>query len=172
MFSKTDIEKYFMAEKSGALFLLVIGVLSLIAALVFFFGLKTNWYKGMAVSLLLIGLLEGIVGYTVYKRSDDDRKRMVYAYDMAPQDLKQKELPRIQKVNKTFSTLLWAEVLMLLAGAALFFYFRQQENKQFWSGLGLALAIQAVIALGFDYLASVRAKTYTQGLESFVEKTG
>ena len=60
-----------------------------------FFFLKSNFYKGAAIPFVLIGLLLGIVGYTVYNRSDADRTRNVYAYDMNPSQLKNKELMRV-----------------------------------------------------------------------------
>ena len=88
MFIKTDIEKYFNAEKAESWIFIAIGTAAIITAILFFFFLKTNFYKGAAIPLLLIGLLLGVVGYTVYKRSDDDRKRNVYAYDMNPSELK------------------------------------------------------------------------------------
>ena len=75
MFSKADIEKYFIAEKTGGLVFVVAGVAAIGLALVFIFYLKTNFYKGAAIPLVLVGLLFGIAGITVYKRSDADRHR-------------------------------------------------------------------------------------------------
>ena len=84
MFTKADIEKYFNAEKQESLLFMLIGVAGIIAALVFFFFLKTNFHKGAAIPFMLVGLLLAMVGYIVYKRRDDDRIRNVYAYDMNP----------------------------------------------------------------------------------------
>ena len=109
-FTKTNIEKYFIAEKQESLLFLLIGIAGLITAIVFFFFLRTNFYKGAAIPLLVIGLLLGIVGYTVYKRSDEDRKRNVYAYDMNPSQLKDKELPRMKKVIQNFTIYKWIEI--------------------------------------------------------------
>ena len=167
MFSKTDIEKYFLAEKNATLFFLILGIISIVAAIVLYFVMKTSWHKGFALPLLVIGLLQGIVGYTVYKRCDADRKRNVYAYDMSPDQLKSKELPRMEKVNKNFSLYMWIEILLLAAGIGLYFYSRNNDARIFWSGLGLALALQALISLGFDYFAQQRAKSYTKGLVEF-----
>jgi hypothetical protein len=111
MFSKADIEKYFTGEKSESLLFLCIGIAAIVTAVIIFFALKTNFYKGAAVPLLLIGLLLGVVGFTVYKRSDEDRKRVAYTYDMNPQELQQKELPRMQTVMRT---------LLFTAGLKLF----------------------------------------------------
>ena len=73
MFNKTDIEKYFNAEKSESFLFLLVAIAAILAAVSFFLFIKTNFYKGAAVPLLLIGLLLGVVGFTVYKRSDADR---------------------------------------------------------------------------------------------------
>lgn len=167
-FTKTNIEKYFIAEKQESLLFLLIGIAGLITAIVFFFFLRTNFYKGAAIPLLLIGLLLGIVGYTVYKRSDEDRKRNVYAYDMNPSQLKDKELPRMKMVMKNFIIYRYTELFLLLAGVALYIYFIRDIKHDFWRGFGLALALMALLALAADFFAEKRGKIYTKGIEFFV----
>lgn len=167
MFTKTDIEKYFTAEKSESLLFLSIGIAGVVVAVIFFFFLKTNFYKGAAIPLVLIGLLLGIVGFTVYKRSDADRIRVTYAYDMNPQDLKQKELPRMHTVMKNFIIYRWVEIVLAIAGIALFLYFRNNAAQTFWKGFGLTLAIMALLGLTADYFAEARGKIYTKGLQEF-----
>jgi polyferredoxin len=168
MFSKADIEKYFLAEKQESLLFLVTGIIAIILALVFFFGLKTNFYKGAAVPLVAIGLLMGIAGYTVHARSDADRKRNVYAFDMNPGDIREKEIPRMEKVMKNFIIYRYAEIILILLGATLFFYFKNDELKTFWKGVGLTLAILAAVALSADYFAEKRGLEYLKGLNSWV----
>lgn len=169
MFSKADIEKYFIAEKQESLFFIIIGVAAIVLAAIFFFSLKTNFYKGAAVPLLLIGLLLGIVGYTVYDRSDQDRTRNVYAYDMNPNDLRDKELPRMEKVMKNFVVYRYVEILLTLVGIGLFFYFSNNEAQQFWKGFGVVLCIMAFVALTADYFAEQRGANYLKGLKSFLD---
>ena len=168
MFNKTDIEKYFNAEKQEGLLFVLIGVVGIITAIVFFFFLKTNFHKGAAIPLLVMGLLLGVVGYTVYKRSDSDRQRNVYAYDMNPSQLKEKELPRMKTVMKNFIIYRYTEIVLLLAGAALYIYFIKDVKKDFWRGFGLALAVMALLALVADYFAEKRGKVYTKGIETFI----
>ena len=170
MFSKTDIEKYFAAEKSESLLFIFIGIAAIILAIIFFFFLKTNFYKGIALPLLLIAIVQITVGYTVYKKSDSDRQRNVYAYDLNPAELKGKEIPRMEKVNKNFVLYRWIEIALIAAGLVLIFLYRQQADKSFLYGLGVGIAIQAVIMLGADYFAEARAKVYTKGLQAFTEK--
>ena len=177
MFTKTDIEKYFAAEKTESLIFVIIGIAAIVLAIIFFFFLKTNFYKGMALPLLLIALIQITVGYSVYKRSDDDRKKNTYAYDLNPSDLKNKEIPRMEKVNKNFVVYRWIEISLILIGIALILKYKNDyiiENC--WSGyaftLGIAIGIviQATLMLGADYFAEKRAKIYTNHIIEFVNK--
>ncbi len=170
MFTKIDIEKYFTAEKNESLLFIIVGIAAIILAIVFFFFIKTNWYKGAAIPFLIIGLMHLVVGYTVYKRSDADRMQNVYALDMNPASLKTKEIPRMQQVNKNFVIYRYTEIFLLLAGICLFFYFKNDVSKQFWVGFGMALAIEATVSLGADYFAEARARVYKKQLEQFTEK--
>ncbi|UEG51012.1 hypothetical protein LK994_05930 [Ferruginibacter lapsinanis] len=170
MFSKADIEKYFLAEKNESLLFIIIGIVAIVAACIFFFYLKTNWYKGAAIPFLIVGIMHLVVGYTVYKRSDGDRQRNVYAYDLNPGELKTKELPRMGTIYKNFVVYRYIEIGLLLIGLLLFFYFKNNLDKTFWVGLGIALAIEAAVSLSADYFAEKRAKVYTKGLIEFVEK--
>ncbi len=170
MFSKTDIEQYFSAEKQGSLFFISVGIVAVIAALVFFFVLKTSFFKGAAIPMIVVGMVAGIIGLTIYKRSDDDRIRNVYAYDLNPDELKQKEYPRMQKVMKSFNVILIAEGILLIAAVFLFFYFRNNVTHQFWSGIGAGLFLMAIAALFLDVAAQRRAAVYTKGLAAFVSK--
>jgi len=170
MFAKTDIEKYFNAEKAESWVFMAIGVTGIIVAIIFLFILKTNFYKGAAIPLVLVGVLLGIVGYTIYKRSDGDRMKNVYAYDMNPSELKNKELPRMKKVMKNFVMYRYIEIFLFLVGAALYIYFIRDFTKDFWRGFGLALAVMALLALTADFFAEKRGKIYTKGIESYINK--
>lgn len=170
MFSKTDIEQYFSAEKQGSLFFISVGIVAVIAALVLLFVVKTSFFKGVAIPMAVVGIVAGTIGFTIYKRSDNDRIRNVYAYDLNPDELKQKEYPRMQKVMQSFRVILIAEVVLLIAAVFLFFYFRNNVAQQFWSGIGAGLFIMAVAALVLDIAAERRAAVYTKGLAAFISK--
>lgn len=170
MFTKADIEKYFNAEKNESLLFIILGITAIVIALVFFFYLKTNWHKGFAIPFVVVGLMHLIVGYTVNNRSDEDRKRNVYAYDMNPAELKAKEIPRMEKVNKNFVVYRYTEIALLFISVGLFFYFRGNAEKSFWTGLGLALAIEAAVSLGADFFAEQRAHHYIKGIQSYLNQ--
>ena len=172
MFTKADIENYFLAEKQENELFIYVGIVAILLALLFFFLLRGPFYKGAALPLLLVGVLQLSAGITVYNKCDEVRVRNVYSYGMEPGRLKQEELPRMQQVNRDFVIYRWIEIVLLFTGIALLFYFKSKAAGQFWFGLGLTLSIQAAISLGADYVAEQRAHTYTKGLETFLEKLG
>lgn len=170
MLTKTDIEKYFMAEKSSGLLFLIIGIIAIVLAIVFYSYLKTNLHKGAAIPLVLIGLLQAFVGYSVHAKSDQQRIGNVYAYDMNPDHFKQEELPRMKAAGRSITIFLWVETILLIAGAVLFFLYRTDAGKTFWYGLGITLFIQAAIMLAADIFVGQRAKKYTEQIEAFANR--
>ena len=116
MLTKTDIEKYFIAEKQESLVFLVIGIAAIILALILYFMVKTQVYRGAAIPLLVLGLMQAVAGYSVYVKSDDQRISQVYAYDMNPDQLKTIELTRMRKVKTNFILYRWIEIGLFIAG--------------------------------------------------------
>lgn len=167
MLTRLDIEKYFVAEKQAGLVLFLIGIVALALAVVCFFVLKTNFYKGAAIPLLLIGVLQFFLGISHYRRSDEERKQNVYAYDMNPQELKARELPRMQGALRSIAVFKWGAAVLVLAGIALVLVYRSHPDKALWVGLGAGLAIQALIMFVAEYLAAGKAQHYLQQLEAF-----
>jgi len=160
-----------MAEKQESLLFIIVGVAAIIAAISFYFLLKSSFFKGAALPLLFIGIIELVVGYTVFKRSDDDRIRNVYAYDMNPSELRDKEIPRMKTVNRNFVIYRWVELAFLVTGIILSMVFGQNPGRTFWYGFGIALSLQAGVLLVADYFAEKRALIYTKGLQSYTRET-
>jgi len=169
MFSKSDIEKYFSAEKQGSLIFLIVGAIAIGIALYFFFVNKTQVYKGAAVPMILIGVIFLLVGFSVNRKSDGDRIRNVYAYDMKPADFKEVELPRMQQLLADMAIYRWIEIGLFVSGILIFLFLRKKPDLSFWSGLGLSLAIMGILAHGLDFMAKKPAIGYTQKVESFVK---
>jgi uncharacterized membrane protein len=94
----------------------------------------------------------------------------VYAYDLNPTELKEKEIPRMQTVMKNFVIYRYTEIGLVVIGLLLFFYFRNNSTRELWSGFGIGLFCMALLALGADYFAEKRGHVYMKGLESFVHQ--
>jgi hypothetical protein len=170
MLTKTLIEKYFLAEKQESLLFISIGIIAILLAILGWLYFKTAFWKGASIPFLAIALLQIIVGYTVYSRSDEQRVDMVYSLDMNPDQLTKVELPRMEVVNKNFVIYRWIEIVLVLVGMGLYVYFRENTPQEFWKGFGFALCLQAILMLGADYFAEQRAHEYTAALSSFSVK--
>jgi hypothetical protein len=174
MFEQRDfsfIYKYFIAEKQERLLFLIVGMVAVLLAVVFWFFIKSNpsFFKGAAVPLLAIGLIQVIVGYSVYSRTDKQKADIAYNIGMEPVSyVKQTEQPRMKTVMRNFVIYRWLEIAFIIAGLVLIFLFKSNPDKSFWYGFGIALAIQAIIMLGADYFAEKRGKMYVNELEKIV----
>jgi len=165
------IYKYFIGEKQESLLFLIIGIIAILLALVFWFFIKSNpsFFKGAAIPILAIGLIQMVVGYSVYSRTDKQRNGIAYNIGMEPVSfVKHTELPRMKTVMKNFVVYRWVEIAFILAGLILIFLFRSNPDKTFWYGFGVALAIQAFIMLGADYFAEKRGHVYVKELNSII----
>jgi len=89
---------------------------------------------------------------------------------MNPDQLKNNELSRMEKVRNNLKFFKALEVVSLLLGIGLFFYFRHNADNTFWAGFGVALVIEAAITFGFNFIGDKNAAQYTTGLQSFIEK--
>lgn len=166
MFQQKDLSfiyKYFIAEKQESLLFLVVGIIAILLAVTFWFFIKSNpaFFKGAAIPLIAIGLIQCVVGFTVYSRTDEQKKDIAYNIGLEPVSyVKQTELPRMQTVMKSFVVYRWVEIAFIITGLLLIFLFSSNPDRFFWYGFGVALAIQAVIMLGADFFAEKRGKVY------------
>jgi hypothetical protein len=168
MLSKTDIEKYFISEKQESLVFLVIGIIAILLAVIFYFSSRSTLLsRGAAIPLVLLGLIQAIAGYSVYVKSDDQRVSQVYAYDMNPDQLKTVELTRMRKVRTNFLIYRWVEIGASLAGIILIVLFRHRPDKIFWLGFGITVTIMAAELFIADFIAEKRAFRYVVLLEEF-----
>lgn len=170
MFTKTDIEKYFIAEKNENLLFVILGIGAITLSLVGIFYWQTSFWKGAAIPLILIALIQIIVGYTVFARSDKQLNSILSNFETDVLKLQNEELPRMEDVNKNFTTYKWTEIILLVAGIALALVYRENPDKQLIVGIGVALAIEAALMFGADFMAEKRATNYNNALKSFLMK--
>ena len=169
MFSKADVEAYFNGEKQETLWFMIIGLIAILSAIFLFFYVKQHWAKGAAIPVMVIGIIQLMVGYTVYNRSDEQRKDIVYKMDMNPDALEKQEVPRMEKVMKNFVVFRYTEICLVLAGLILVLVFKSNPDKQLWFGVGAGLALQAAIMLLADGLAERRGEKYLSGMKTYLE---
>jgi uncharacterized membrane protein len=163
--SPNFVTTYFTEEKIESLFFIIIGIIAVFLALIFLFLIKYSFYKGLAFPLLLIGLIQLIVGTTVYFRSPKDIIKVEQIIKNEPQRIQTEELPRMETVMQNFSIYKIIELLLILTGCILFVFFHNSPQT-FWKGLGLGLIMQACIMLTLDIAAEKRGKNYIQHLSN------
>lgn len=158
-----------MAEKQESLLFIIMGIAAILAGLALIVFGKTAFLRGAAIPLILVGCLHLVVGINVYRKSDGQRKDMVYAYDMDPSKLKQEETPRMNLVMKNFIVLRYTEIALFLAGLVLVFMFRHNPLQMFWYGFGIALSAEALMSLVLDFFAEKRGQEYFEALTLFTK---
>ncbi len=162
-----DITKYFLAEKSESLFFILLGIVAIGVAVYGLVFQKTAFVVGAAIPMVLVGLIQLVVGTSVYVRSDKDIARVSQMMQQERTKIVTEELPRMQVVNKNFDIYKTIEIVLLITGLLLLAFFYNQANS-FWLGLGITLSIESAIMLVLDFFAERRADIYTALLERFM----
>lgn len=165
------IHRYFVAEKQESILFLLVGLAGVAAGIILFFFVRSHqsFYRGAAIPLFLLGWILAIVGYTVFARSDQQRIDVAYYAGLnTAAFVRNDELPRMEKVMRSFVVYRWVEIGLFLAGIGLYLYFMRDIRHDFWRGFGLALALMALLALGADFFAERRGAAYTRELRQMV----
>ena len=164
MFTKENIEQYFSAFKNEQIFLIILGTVALVAALVFFVGFKTEWYKGFALPLAVFAVLNMGAGFSNYKKADFLKVRNMYNYDLHPELLRTKELPRIKEMKQNFIVLIYVNTSIIFAAAFIFFYFKKKEGNEYYMGVAASLFLVAVLSVIMYSVMKNRNKDYERGI--------
>jgi uncharacterized membrane protein len=157
-----QISKYFNAEKYESVLFVMVGIIAIIFAAYFLVKVKQPFYKGMAYPLIAVAIIQIVVGTSIYFRSPKDILRVNNIVEHEKSKIYAEEIPRMEVVMKNFVIYHWIEIILLLLGIIMFFYF---EPNTLWKGVGLGLAIQASFMLLLDYFAESRGKTYLEFLQ-------
>ncbi|MFN7325612.1 MAG: hypothetical protein ACK5SQ_03430 [Chitinophagales bacterium] len=161
------IVKYFTGEKAESYLFLFMGIVALTLAVGFLLGLKTAFWKGVAIPFLIVATLELVVGYTIVRRSPKDIVRVENYYKSDPAKITDQEIPRMEKVMSNFVLFRYLEITLIVLGIFLMY---STQKDTFLRGIGLGLFIQASIVLSLDFFAERRGKVYMDYLIESVEK--
>lgn len=154
--------KYFEGEKMQCWAGLVFAVLCLIFS-VYFLRMHRPLLTGLAYSFIPLSGLLLIVCVSVLVRTPGDIKRNSDLYTESPIKLQAEELPRMEKVMNTFSTVKKVELAFIAIGILLAIVFWRHELIR---GIGFGLIVLGPLLYLFDHLAEARAKVYVEFLKS------
>lgn len=166
--SANFVTTYFTEEKIESLFFIIVGISAIFLAFIFWFIIKYSFYKGLAFPLFMIGLIQLVVGTTVYIRSPKDIIKIEQIIKEEPQKILSEELPRTEIVMKNFTVYKVIEMAVILAGIVLFMLF-YNSHQLFWKGVGLGLMIQSSLMLILDFIAEKRLENYIKHLTVLIQ---
>lgn len=153
------IKTYFTAEKNESLLFLLMGV----AAIAFSAYALVKWsepfYKGLAIPLVLIGIIQIVVGGSVYFRTDKQIADLEKLYQTSISDFKTQETLRMDTVMKNFSLYKKVEIAFVLIGIALIVFI---NSRDFWLGVGVGMLLQGAVMLTLDIFAERRGTVYIE----------
>ena len=172
MLTKSDIERFFTADKQMGLLFLVFSAVLVAAALFLLLSQKPPFYRGVSIPLFLLASSLLYAAYPLRSRSDDRRIRSVYAYDMDSGHLSGKELPRLQSDYRSVSRLHMAGFALLGAAVLAGLLLSRRPELAFWYGLSVSLAAVAFVVCGLTYLYATRLGAFTQRLQEFLQTSG
>lgn len=162
---ESRLRTYFAEEKKESLLFMALGLVMTMAGLACIFYMEGLQWKGAAFPLLVIAGIQLVVGATVYFRTDGQVSRLVEELQNNPSDFYDKEIDRMEVVNRNFKNYRTIEFLLFLLG----FFFALMGSLGKWgaftTGLGAGLALQSAIMMALDLFAEFRAGTYSHFLK-------
>lgn len=159
----TQLEAYFAAEKAESLVFMAFGLVAFLFALFVLWRIRDPLFRGMAIPLLAVGLIQGVVGATVYARTDGQLAALQAQAQSAPTEFKAQELARMAVVNRSFTVYKLIEVAFVIGGLGLALW---RKGPRFWRGFGLGMLVQGALMLPADLLAEARADAYVGQLSA------
>lgn len=153
------IAGYFRAEKAQALVFIAVGV----AAIALAIGLlrRRSAWRGMAVPLVAVALIEIGVGATVAWRSDAQSAALQQLYRQDQAAFQRVETPRLKAVIASFELYKAVELGLLALGMAMVVLLR---NREYGLAFGFGLVLQAGALLALDFFAEARADGYLRAV--------
>lgn len=162
---QAEMTTYFHGERRGGYGFASTGAASLITGGLMLAS-SSDLYQGMSYPMLGLGAAELVVGSVVILSAGPRIERFTEAIRVRPGEYQAEELGRMQGVSRVFRLVLVSEVIIAAGGLGLGVY-GTQADRDTMAGVGFGLAIQAVLLLGQDVLASRRAGRYTRALQNF-----
>lgn len=159
----TKIHDYFQAERNESLIFMIIGATTIVCGFYFLLVVNSKFYNGLSWPLIFIAIIQLFVGTIIYFRSPTDLKRVTNFAQNSPKNIRNIEIPRMQKVMTQFKLYRYIEMGLIVLGLILFLI---ASPTGFWKGVGLGIIIQAGLMLLADSFAENRGQHYLEFLKT------
>jgi hypothetical protein len=157
-----NIVRYFEGEKLQCSIGILLGLTGIVLS-VYFIYLSKPVFKGIAFAFIPLSSLLLAICIGIVIRTPKDIQRVSSYYESEPTKMLTEELPRMEKVMKTFPVVKRVEISFIIVGILLLIFF---GNNGIIKGVGIGLIIQGIMLYGFDHFAQSRGKIYFEFLNS------
>jgi hypothetical protein len=155
-----NMNSYFVAEKQESVIFMAVGLLAI--GLSVWLWMNGHRLKSMAFPLVVIGLMQMVVGGTVYLRTDSQVSTLIAQLQVNPAAAKAAETTRMQTVMKNFSIYKSIEMLLLIIGLGMIAFAQRHDMA---AGIGVGLVLQAAFTLTLDLFAEARGADYLSAVQ-------
>ncbi|MCB9251338.1 MAG: hypothetical protein H6605_02665 [Flavobacteriales bacterium] len=158
---------YFSGERNESLLFIIIGLVTMVMSFYFWLFVNQKFYNGIGWPLLLVSIIQLTVGISIFLRSPYDERRVEGFLKNSHKSIRNLEIPRMEKVMKSFVIYRYVEMTLIVLGLILFLY---TQKAGFWRGVSLGLIIQAGLMLIADQFAENRGKLYLEFLKNYLSQ--
>jgi hypothetical protein len=162
----SQMESYLDAERAESKLFVGMGALPIAGGAVALAASDRDFLKGASLPLMGVGLIQLVVGGTVWWRTEEQKAQLRTLILSEPSRYVSEESARMKQVNDNFVIYRWAEISLLGAGAAAAGA-GYALDKDFVTGLGVGLAFQSAVMLTLDYFAEQRGNEYAGQVAGF-----
>jgi hypothetical protein len=160
------ITTYLTEERIENTFFMIVGIITIALAFIFLGIIKYSFFKGMAIPLLVLGIIELSAGAISYNQSQKYSNNIPLLKKNNTEEVQAEELKRMQIVLKNYTIYRWIELFLICIG--LLFFIRFNKSPQtFWKGFGLGLLIQVSILFALHLLSQQTGKMYIEQLINY-----
>ena len=157
-----NITTYFNGEKFQCTIGAIASIIFIASSILFLFQQKI-FLKGIAYSAIPLSLLLLVICVGVIFRTSKDVERVSTFYRETPKSVQVEEIPRMEKVMKSFNIIKKVEIAIFIIGLAMIIIFWRNELIR---GIAVGLLIMSVSLYTFDHIAESRGEAYIQFLKS------
>ena len=147
---------YFRGEKAESGALLLVTLALLLAGLVLAFWVRQPFTRGLGAVLVGAALIGGVVGATVYLRTDRQVAQLTSLYESDRGEFARAEGARIDTVVASFRLY---RIMYTLAGVAALIVISLAKNPAL-HGVAVGLFLFAAMGFTIDHYAEERARWY------------
>ena len=157
-----NIIAYFNGEKLQCSVGAIVSIVFIVFSIFFLFQ-QEAFLKGIAYATIPLSILLLVICIGVIYRTSKDIDRVSNFHEEIPDSIQIEEIPRMEKVMKSFFIIKKVELAIFIIGLALTIIFWHNELIR---GVAIGLVVMGVSLYVFDHIAESRGETYIQFLKS------